>query len=210
MTGSSKRKQVWKGLALILCLGLVPACSAPSPTAAVAGTEAAVVATLASEAAPVPAAPAIRKAFEIKGVLSPDQPLRHGDYVWEEADAPAGPTEIVVDLDAQILYVYRNGFEIGRSAILYGADNKPTPTGTFPILQKKRHHISNLYGAPMPYMMRLTMDGIAIHASEVEWGSATHGCVGLPDEFAAKLFAQADIGDRVLITKGWRKDVYPA
>ena len=39
----------------------------------------------------------------------------------------------------------------------------PTPTGVFPITEKKRHHVSNLYDAPMPYMLRLTDDGIAIH-----------------------------------------------
>jgi lipoprotein-anchoring transpeptidase ErfK/SrfK len=69
------------------------------------------------------------------------------------------PRAIVVDVQTQVVYVYRGGVEIGRSAILYGADDKPTPTGSFKILQKKRHHVSNLYGAPMPYMMRLTMDG---------------------------------------------------
>jgi lipoprotein-anchoring transpeptidase ErfK/SrfK len=98
--------------------------------------------------------------------------------------------------------------EIGRAAILYGADDKPTPAGTFTILEKKRHHVSNLYGAPMPYMMRLTWDGVAIHGSEVEWGSATHGCVGVPSEFAALLFAAARKGDPVLVTNRWRTDLY--
>jgi lipoprotein-anchoring transpeptidase ErfK/SrfK len=75
---------------------------------------------------------------------------------------------VVVDLAWQRLYAYRGGVEIGRAAILYGADDKPTPTGSFKILQKKKDHISNLYGAPMPFMLRLTNDGIAIHGSEVE------------------------------------------
>ena len=54
----------------------------------------------------------------------------------------------------------------------------------------------------MPYMMRLTNDGVAIHATKVENGYVTHGCVGVPEGFAAKLFAAARLGDRVIVTDG--------
>ncbi|MEP3765283.1 MAG: L,D-transpeptidase family protein, partial [Marinomonas sp.] len=57
-------------------------------------------------------------------------------------------------------------------------------------------------GTPMPYMMRLTNDGIAIHASDVKWGWGTRGCIGVPLEFARLLFAQAKLGDRVIVTDG--------
>ncbi len=40
----------------------------------------------------------------------------------------------------------------------------------------------------MPYMLRLTGDGVAIHDSKVEWGYATHGCIGVPVAFAKALF----------------------
>ena len=96
------------------------------------------------------------------------------------------------------------GYEIGATAILYGADSNPTPLGQHVITQKKVHHISNLYGAPMPYMMRLTNDGVAIHASDIKQGLATHGCIGVPLPFARLLFAQAKLGDRVIITRGKR------
>jgi lipoprotein-anchoring transpeptidase ErfK/SrfK len=43
---------------------------------------------------------------------------------------------------------------------------------------------------------------VAIHASEVEWGNATHGCIGVPLAFAKLLFAQAKLGTRVIITSG--------
>lgn len=165
--------------------------------------------------APTPAAaPAVqvRRAsmadFEVRSILAPDGAMATGDFAWNADGVAEGPLRVVVDLAWQRIYVYRGGVEIGRSSIIYGADNKPTPTGIFPILQKKRHHISNLYGAPMPYMLRLTNDGIAIHASEVEDGTATHGCIGIPDEFAALLFGQAKPGDLVMITNGWLRDVY--
>jgi lipoprotein-anchoring transpeptidase ErfK/SrfK len=91
--------------------------------------------------------------------------------------------------------------------VLYGVDEKPTPLGVFPITQKKRHHISNLYGSPMPYMQRLTDDGVAIHASDVREGFKTHGCIGVPEEFARILFEETSIGDRVIITSGERLQV---
>jgi lipoprotein-anchoring transpeptidase ErfK/SrfK len=62
----------------------------------------------------------------------------------------------------------------------------------------------------MPFMLRLTNDGIAIHGSEVEDGYATHGCIGVPDEFAALLFKEAKIGTKVLITKDWMRQTYQA
>jgi lipoprotein-anchoring transpeptidase ErfK/SrfK len=210
-------------LATLFCFAGLSAC-APDPSAfsrkddppplKLSGAPKAVAAaTPAAKPAPQPEpSPQVVKAsapaFPVKSVLQPDERLDHGEYVWEPKGVPAGPTAIVVDLAAQILYVYRGGVEIGRAAILYGADDKPTPTGTFQILEKKRHHVSNLYGAPMPYMMRLTWDGVAIHGSEVEWGSATHGCVGVPSEFAALLFEEAMRGDPVLVTNRWRTDLY--
>ena len=79
---------------------------------------------------------------------------------------------------------------------------RQTPLGVFPILQKDADHVSNLYDAPMPYMLRLTNDGIAIHASDVQYGNATHGCIGVPTGFARKLFNATRIGDRVIVTNG--------
>ena len=35
--------------------------------------------------------------------------------------------------------------------------------------------------------------------SNVRWGAATHGCIGVPVEFAQKLFDQVSKGDQVVI-----------
>lgn len=158
------------------------------------------------QAAAAPSSPMDK--FQVKSVLALDAPIRAGEFAWNDEGVPPGPTTIVVDLDWRKLYVYRGGIEIGRSSIIYGADNKPTPTGIFPILEKDADHVSNLYFVPMPHMLRLTMDGISLHAAEVADDVATNGCVGLPDEFAATLFANTKIGDRVLITNGWMTHVY--
>lgn len=145
---------------------------------------------------PTPAPFTVRRILDIKG------PLKHGDFVWDESGAPTGPIVITVDLAAQVVSIFRDGYEIGTAAIIYGADNMPTPLGIFPILQKDADHVSNLYDAPMPYMLRLTNDGVAIHASDVLYGNATHGCIGVPKGFARKLFAATHLGDRVIVTNG--------
>jgi lipoprotein-anchoring transpeptidase ErfK/SrfK len=181
---------------------------APAPKPAPVSAKPAVTASTTVSAAEIPApelmpAPApIEDGLFVKRVLKIAEPFEHGDYVWDDAGVPAGPLVITVDLAAQTMSVFRNGYEIGAAVIVYGADEKPTPLGTFPIMQKDRHHVSNLYGAPMPYMLRLTGDGVAIHASDVAYDAATHGCIGVPSKFAALLFAQAKLGDRVIITNG--------
>jgi len=145
--------------------------------------------------------------FVVKRILPIDGPFRHGDYVWDDKGVPAGPLVVTVDLAAQTLSVFRGGYEIGAAVILYGANEVPTPLGVFPITQKDADHVSNLYDAPMPYMLRLTNDGISIHGSEVDIDSATHGCIGVPKKFAKLLFAQAKIGDKVIVTNGKALDM---
>lgn len=142
--------------------------------------------------------------FVIKRVLPIDGPIRYGEWHWDDEGVPPGPLVITVDLQARVISVFRNGFEIGAAAAMLGTDEHPTPTGLFPILTKERHNVSERYGnAPMPWTLRLTWDGIAIHGgSEVERGYASHGCVGVPDEFASRLFDIARVGDRVIVTNG--------
>lgn len=146
---------------------------------------------------------ATANAFTIKRILPIDGPIRYGEWHWDESGAPAqGPLIITIDLEARVLSVFRDGYEIGATAVLLGTQEKPTPLGVFPITQKKEKHVSNLYGAPMPFMQRLTNDGISIHASNVQNGYASHGCIGTPLEFARKLFAVTKMGDIVIITRG--------
>ncbi|WIA53987.1 L,D-transpeptidase family protein [Sphingobium sp. WTD-1] len=151
-------------------------------------------------------------ALAVKRVLKIEGPFEHGDYAWDEEGAPAkGPIIITVDLKAQTLSVFRDGYEIGAAVILYGATDKQSPLGAFPIMQKDADHYSSTYNnAPMPYMQRLTSDGVAIHGSDVKWGYATHGCIGVPKEFAQKLFGVTKVGDMVIITNGKMLDTSKA
>ena len=75
----------------------------------------------------------------------------------------------------------------------------PTPRGRFPILAKLKDHRSSLYDAEMPYTLRLTSDGVSIHGSNVRRGAATHGCIGVPKDFAARIFQSVQPGDLVFV-----------
>ena len=161
--------------------------------------------TVMSDAEAADVRPIDVRTIEITRELPVEHWLRPGEYVWDaEAAAQArGRTIVVVNLRSRTLSAYKGGIEIGRSSILYGYGDHPTPTGTFPVMQKKRDHISNIYNAPMPHMLRLTRDGVALHGSaRMADDAATHGCVGLPREFAALLFDHVAVGDRVVIWSG--------
>ena len=138
--------------------------------------------------------------LDIRSVLDVRKRMHYGDFVWNDRNVPKGPVWVRVDLKSQLISVFRSGHEIGTAVILYGADEKQTPDGVFPVIAKIKDHKSATYdGAPMPYTLRLTQDGVAIHGTDVRWGRATHGCVGVPVEFAQKLFGQVAKGDQVLI-----------
>ncbi|MFT5537614.1 L,D-transpeptidase family protein [Parasphingorhabdus sp.] len=140
--------------------------------------------------------------FVVKRILQIDEPFVHGYYKWDDEGVPEGELVVTVDLKVESISVFRAGYEIGAAVITFGDSEKPTPTGVFPISQKSKDHVSNIYGSPMPYMLRLTNDGVAIHASDVKWGWGTRGCIGVPMEFARLLFEQAKLGDRVIVTNG--------
>lgn len=138
---------------------------------------------------------------QIRSLLSVDRRLRHGEWRWNDRGVPAGRPTVRVDLNTQLISVVRGGHEIGTAVILYGAESHATPLGRFPILSKAAENRSRTYDAPMPYTLRLTADGVAVHGSEVRSGVATHGCIGLPLEFARRLFEQVEPGDKVLIVR---------
>ncbi len=136
-----------------------------------------------------------------KSLLDTKNQLRHGDYDWNETDIPKGKIEIWVDLRRQMISVFRGGHEIGTAVIVYGAEEMESPTGSFKILAKDADYHSRSYDAPMPYSMFITNTGIALHGSPMSSRRATHGCIGLPVDFAKLLFAAAERGDSVEVVR---------
>jgi lipoprotein-anchoring transpeptidase ErfK/SrfK len=125
--------------------------------------------------------------------------LKTGQYLWREAPGDGEP-RVVISLGDQLAFLYRGSTLVAVSTISSGNADKPTPTGIFPILEKQRFHRSIKYeNAPMPFMQRIDKYGTALHAGHLPGHPASHGCIRLPGEFAAKLFRVTGVGTPVLI-----------
>ena len=131
---------------------------------------------------------------------TPAAALKPGEFIWSPEVVPEGPLVMVISITEQRAYLYRNGFRIAVSTVSTGKKGKETPTGVFTILQKNKDHHSSLYNdASMPFMQRLTWDGVALHAGKLPGYPASHGCVRLPYEFARLLFDTTDFGMTVVV-----------
>ena len=167
------------GLAIVLGMGATPA--------------------LASSAAAIAAMPIEQAATE----LSPNQ------FVWKD-NGSGEPVSIVISLMEQRAFVYRGSTMIAATTISSGKDGKDTPVGTYPILQKNAVHKSSLYNdASMPFMQRLTWDGIAIHAGRNPGFPDSHGCIRVPLGFAKQLFGVTTLGTTVTVTDDFEGGVMP-
>ncbi len=138
-----------------------------------------------------------------KGVSQPPDTadLKPGQYIWNPDASPTGPVGIIVDLTNQTIYVYRNGKQIGRSTVSTGIKSHPTAPGSYTILTKNvTYHSEKYHEAAMPFMERLTWDGMAIHGGNNPGKPSSHGCIHVPRDFAEKLYGITTKGDTVLIS----------
>jgi lipoprotein-anchoring transpeptidase ErfK/SrfK len=120
------------------------------------------------------------------------------------ASAPpptTGPLLLIVSITKQTITLYDAGVAVAESAISSGTSEFPTPTGIFGVVEKNWWHRSNIYSAaPMPYMQRITWEGVALHAGDLPGYPASHGCVRLTYDFALRLWQTTKIGTRVIIS----------
>lgn len=122
-------------------------------------------------------------------------------------EMPKGPLQIVVSIDEQKVTLFSNGVRVAQGPVSTGVPGHPTPTGVFSIIEKDRHHRSNLYSAaPMPYMQRITWSGVALHEGVLPGYPASHGCIRMSQDFAQKLWPITKLGVRVIIA---RRDLAP-
>lgn len=138
-------------------------------------------------------------------------------------------SHVVIDTNEQRARFYDGQQQVGWTTIASGVSSHPTPSGEFEVMEKVAKKRSNLYGriynangglhksnahssdpvpaggkfvgARMPHFMRMTYDGIGMHAGAIPSPGqpASHGCIRLPDEVATSLFAQTGIGTRVTV-----------
>src|SRR5215203_658436 len=129
-----------------------------------------------------------------------DVVLKPGRFLWRDVPAGVGPERVVVSLGDQLAFLYRGDTLMAVTTISSGTADRPTPTGIFSVLEKKPMHRSRKYDdAPMPFMQRIDKYGVALHAGHLPGHPASHGCIRLPGEFAAKLYRVTEVGTPVLI-----------
>lgn len=179
-----------KKLALALAASGAFALCVPS-NPAIASFESAEAKSAAADAAEI----AHRDMLEAFG----EKALKPGQYLWRDVPGD-GAARVVISLAEQLAFLYKGDTLVAVSTISSGTAKNPTPTGIFPILQKKRFHRSIKYeNAPMPFMQRLDKYGTALHGGHLPGYPASHGCIRLPAPFAAKLFTVTDVGTPVMV-----------
>ena len=150
---------------------------------------------------------------------------------WEWSGDKRQVTHIWVDTDTQKARFYDGPEQVGWSYVASGIKTYPTPAGKFSVIGKEKTKESNLYGkiydsegkvvvsdakrgrhkippggrfagAKMPYFLRLTSDGVGLHAGPIPRPGhpASHGCIRLPAPLAERLFTQVGLGTQVTIT----------
>jgi hypothetical protein len=115
---------------------------------------------------------------------------------------PKGPLQIFISINQQRLHFYSDGRHVADAPVATGVPDHPTPRGVFDVIQRDRYHHSNIYSdAPMPYMQRITWSGVALHEGPGVGHEASHGCIRMPQNFAARLWRLRTMGMRVVITR---------
>jgi hypothetical protein len=121
-----------------------------------------------------------------------------------EATAPrtAGePIMAIVSVKSQQVTFYDADGWIFRAPVSTGVTGRETPAGVFAVVEKDKDHHSSLYDdAWMPNMLRITWNGVALHGGPLPGYAASHGCVRMPYDFAAKMFDKTPMGMRVIIS----------
>lgn len=106
--------------------------------------------------------------------------------------------------DGRFYAVDRDGTVWWSGPVTSGAAEFRSPSGVFPIIQKKRYHMSNAYPDEsginnMDYMMKFTRFGHALHKGSVDWMS--HGCIHIDPKDVPVLYRWSRYGMPVVITR---------
>src|ERR1700704_986164 len=131
----------------------------------------------------------------VRGAGGGDRPIEFVD-----SRSVGDPIMAIVSLRNQRITVYDAEGWILRAPVSSGQKGRETPAGIFSVIQKVEDHYSNLYDdAYMPHMQRITWSGIALHGGVLPGYPASHGCVRMPFDFAARLFDATRMGMRVIV-----------
>ncbi len=106
--------------------------------------------------------------------------------------------------DGRFYAVDRDGTVWLSGPVTSGAAEYRSPSGIFPIIQKKRYHMSTAYPEDngvnnMDYMMKFTHFGHALHKGSTDWMS--HGCIHIDPKDVPVLYRWSRYGMSVVITR---------
>jgi len=116
-----------------------------------------------------------------------------------EPGSEADRTMVEVDLTAQTATLTRDNTTLTSVPISSGKRKFETPKGEYVVTNKHRHWKSTLYGASMPFYLRLSCRDFGLHAGHLPGYPASHGCIRLRQKDAAEFFQQVPVGTKVVI-----------
>jgi hypothetical protein len=120
--------------------------------------------------------------------LTPPKGLKPGEFVWSPGIAPAGPIVVVVSLDDQLAFVYRNGVEIGRAKLHVTDPLQPLGAHAFIVGQGDGTGQSALLaGAPARNLIAVSMPGYAGSAG-TDLVAVVGGRIRMPHAFAQNVY----------------------
>lgn len=163
------------------------------------------------------------EAARVKSMGAPRDVISH----WDGGPGN-GPARIRIVLSEQTAYFFRGNVLVGKSWLSTGDGTHRTPSGNFRIMQKNKNHRSSRYGvfvdqagnvvdgdvdikkdpvppglkyegANMTNFMRLTADGVGMHAGFLPGYPASHGCIRMPTHMSEYFFNSVTEGTPVTI-----------
>ena len=143
-----------------------------------------------------------------------------------DGDTLRSGTRVVINLSEQRAYLFEQGKVSLIAPIASGKPGWSTPTGSFTIISKDIDHHSQSFGlivdgagriatadatpgthvprgfhyqpAPMPYYMEFSSE-IGMHAGYLPGYPASHGCVRMPRDLAARFFERVQVRTPVTV-----------
>ncbi len=106
--------------------------------------------------------------------------------------------------DGRFYAVDKDGTVWWSGPVTSGALEFISPSGIFPILQKKRYHMSKDFPSDdginnMDYMMKFTHNGHALHKGSVNWMS--RGCIHIDPKDVPVIYKWSTYKTKVVITR---------
>lgn len=137
-------------------------------------------------------------------------------------------SHVRVSLSKQRAYLMMGDEIVIDSPISSGKRARPTPPGSFHVLEKDLNHRSSIYGdfvdssgrivrrgvssridsapsgthyvgADMKWFMRLTDEGVGMHVGFLPGYAASHGCVRMPSSAAEMFYNHVKVGTPVVV-----------